>query len=278
MHINYFEAGYDIPTAFDKAVEHGFDGIELRGSMEGMDRQAYLGLVEKEWKRTGLSAVIFANPCDLTMRDAAERQEHVDSAIDLLRRTASMGVTHYNTMAGAVIAPDTPYVEFHKNGSAAATEDQWRWAAEGYQQLGTVAEELGVKLGFETHNCLIHDLAKATNQLIDIIGSRAIGANLDMGNIVLNSNGETLDETIDILKNRIYYTHLKNVYMPVGGGFLVCPLADGIINNRRFLELLRDIGYDGPLGLESPRQGDHDHFAQQDIAYVRRLLRELGWE
>jgi len=278
MHINYFETGHDIATAFEKAARYGFDGIELRGSVPELERDAYLSIVEREWKRTGLKSVIFANPCDLTMADAAQRQANVENAIGLLRRTAAMGVTCYNTMAGAILAPGTSYREFHKNGSAAASEAQWEWAAEGYRKIGAVAEELGVKLAFETHNCYIHDLAKATSRLLKMIGSPAIGVNLDMGNIVLNANGETLDEAISILGNRIYYTHLKNVYLPTGGGFLVCPLSDGVIDNRRLLRLLKEIGYAGPLGLEAPRQGDRDHFARQDIAYVRELLRDLEWE
>ncbi len=278
MHINYFEQGYDLPTAFDKALQYGFDGIELRGAMKDVSRDDYLNLMARQIKRTGIPSVTVAIPCDLTMIDADHREANTSDAIDLLRKTAALGVHVYNTYAGSLLSPNAPYMEFDKNGSAAASEDQWEWAAEGYRQLGAVAEDLGVRLGFETHNCYIHDLAGATAKLLDIIGSPSIGSNLDYGNIVLNKNGESLDDTIEILKGRIHYVHLKNVYMPVGGGFFVCPMSDGVINNRRFLELLRAIGYEGPIALEAPRQGDRDHFAQEDIGYIRQACNEIGWE
>jgi sugar phosphate isomerase/epimerase len=53
-------------------------------------------------------------------------------------------------------------------------------------------------------------------------------------------------------------------------------LGDGEINTRHLLRLLSAMGYTGPLCLEGPRAGDREWFAQQDIAYLRRLLAELS--
>jgi len=276
MHINYFERSYTLATLFDKAKFYGYDGVELRGTAEGLTPARYIAQVKKEMARTGL-AVTMACPCNLNNPDADARAAEVEKSTDLLRRASAIGIKLFNTMAGSMVAAGVPYSEFHLNGSGCATWEQWAWAVEGFQQLGAVAEELGVKMAFETHNGYIHDLAKPTAEFLKRIGSPAIGANLDMGNIVLNKNGEPLTEALSVLGDRVYYNHLKNIFKPSTGGYIVCGLSDGVIDNRVWAQTLKDAGNDSPFCLEAPRQGDRDLFAKQDIEYFRWVLEGLGW-
>ena len=57
---------------------------------------------------------------------------------------------------------------------------------------------------------------------------------------------------------------------------ITAQLADGEINTRHLLRLLKKSGYEGPICLEGPRAGDREWFARQDVSYVRKLLVELG--
>lgn len=275
MHVNYYEN--QLPKLFDKAVYFGYDGVELRGFRQGSTTDAYLADIKQEMDRTGLRNVIMACPCNLNNPDAAERVAEVEKCSDLLRKASAMGVKLFNAMAGTMVAPGVSYSEFHLNGSGCATWEQWGWAVEGYQQLGAVAQELGIKLAFETHNGYIHDLAKPTSEFLRRIGSPAVGANLDMGNIVLNCNGEPLLDAIDLLGDKLFYNHLKNIYHPSVGGYIVCALPDGIIDNRMWLTELQKRGNNSPICLEEPRLGDRDYFAKQDIEYIRSILSDLGW-
>lgn len=275
MHINYFESGYTLATLFDKAKFYGYDGVELRGAREGLTPAKYVAAVQKEMKRTGLS-VVMANPCNLNTPCPTERAQEVEKAIDLLKRAAGIGVQLFNTMAGSMVAAGVPYSDFHLNGSGCATWEQWAWAVAGFQQLGAVAEELGVRMAFETHNGYIHDLAKPTAEFLKQINSPAIGANLDMGNIVLNKNGESLQDALAILGDKVYYNHLKNIFKPSVGGYIVCSLKDGVIDNRVWAQTLKDTGNNCPICLEAPRQGDRDLFAKEDIEYFRWVLEGLG--
>lgn len=277
MHVNYFESGYTLAELFDKARLYGYDGVELRGFRTDTSTADYLAEIAREWQRSGLHHVIMACPCDLNNPDADYRAEQVARCSDLLRQAAALGVRRCNAMAGPMVAAGVPYSDYHLNGSGCATEEQWGWAVEGYQQLGKLAESLAMKLAFETHNGYIHDLATPTAEFLRRIGSPAVGANLDMGNIVLNKNGEAVDKAITTLGQGIYYLHLKNVYLPSTGGYIVCPLSDGIIDNRLMLRLLQAQAYDGPICLEEPRRGDRDHFARTDIEYIRGVLRDLDW-
>lgn len=277
MHINYFESGFSFGALFDKAKFYGYDGVELRGAHQDMATGDYVALVKQEMDRTGIGEVIMACPCNLNNPDAGERAAEVEKSSDLLRQAAGIGVRLFNTMAGPLTVPGVPYTEFERHGSGAATWEQWAWAVEGFQQLGQVAGELGVKLAFETHNGYIHDLARPTAEFLQRIGSPAIGANLDMGNIVLNKHGEPVLGAIAALGEKIYYNHLKNILKPSTGGYIVCGLADGVIDNRIWMQALKERGYSGPVCLEAPRAGDRDFFAKDDIEYFRWLLEGIGW-
>ena len=275
MHCNYYEA--QLPTLFDKAKFFGYDGVELRGSHQDLSTAEYMAVVKGEMDRTGLANVVVACPCNLNNPCANERAAEVEKSIDLLKQAAGIGVLLFNTMAGSMVAQGVPYSDFHLNGSGCATWEQWAWAVEGYQALGAAGEELGVKLAFETHNGYIHDLAKPCAEFLQRIGSPAVGANLDMGNIVLNINGEPLVDAISILGGKLYYNHLKNIFKPSTGGYIVCGLPDGVIDNRVWLGELHKNGNESPICLEEPRLGDRDYFARQDIEYIRSILSDLGW-
>jgi len=279
MHCNYFERGYPVETTFDKAAEHGYDGLELRGRQrdEAMSLDDYLDLIEREQERTGLEVVLalhgnYMNP------DAEARKAEVEHWSYVLQRGIDMGIKTYNAMCGGVRPEGIGPYEYDKCGSGAGTEEHWKWATEAYQTLGAIAEQGGAKLAFETHMVALTDLAAPTKKLLDMIGSPAVGANLDMGNIVLHPTGESLDDALEILKGKIYYTHIKNVYIVPGGGWICCHISDGVIDNYRFMKILKEQGYDGPLGLEAPRQGDRNHFARVDCQYMQAVCEDLGWD
>lgn len=278
MHINYFEAGYPLAVSFDKAKYYGYAGIELRGFRAETSTPDYLAEVKREWDRTGLKHVVLSCPAKFSNPDDAVRAESLEQCSDLLRQAAGIGVKAFNAMTGGIYPPNGRPGHFEDSGSEVAEEEHWQWAVEGYQQLGPLAESLGQILAFEVHMGNLHDIAAPTRKLLDLIGSPAVGANLDMGNVVLHAHGESAVEATRILGEKLLYTHLKNVFTPSSGGYIVCGLADGIIDNRVWMQELKDMGYQGLLCLEAPRQGDRDLFAKQDIEYIKSVLADLGWE
>lgn len=281
MHINYFESGYELSYAFDKVLEHGFDGIELRGaSREGLSTEDYLKKVQAEMDRTGMTTVLLSFNANFMSGIAEKRQAELERWSEVLKRGIDMGVKTFNTFTGTLVLPGIPYTQFERHGSGCAQIEHYQWGTEAYQALGAIAEAGGARLAFETHNAYLHDLAKPAAKLCDMIGSPAVGVNLDMGNIVLNSKGEPLAQALEILKGKVFYLHLKNMILPRGAGqsYSACHISDGIIDNRVMLKTLKEQGFDGPIGLEAPRQGDRDYFAKVDIAYIKSLCKDLGWE
>lgn len=283
LHINYYEQGQSLETACHDAVRLGFDGIEFRRKRSGRDETtaAYLDEVEAAVSKSGLQQVLFGAPGpDLTGNDASKREAEVESACEFYTTVKKrFGTTMCNTLGGPLLNPDPSisYREYTKQGSGIATDEQWQWAIEGFKEIGKAVEEAGLKLAFETHMGYIHDSPEAVKKLVDEVGSPNIGALLDCGNISLFSDAPTVSEQVALLGNRIFYLHLKNLFLLPDGGYLMTSLADGHINNRELLKALKEIGYSGPICIEAPRPGDREWFAQEDIRYLKSLLDDLQW-
>lgn len=281
MHVNYCEQGQTIDEMCQKAVEWGFDGIEFRRVRKGFNEEpeAYLDEIAAAVSRSGLKQVIFGGPGPkLTASDAQVRERELAQVVQFYRLAAErFELTVNNVTAGSLLNPAGKSTEYDKHGSAAATEAQWAAAVEGFKVLGDLAAELGFRFAFETHMNYIHDLPEPTKKLVDMIDKPAVGANLDYGNAVYFQKVPDLKESIDLLSDRLYYVHLKNSIRLGDGSRSAIGLADGQINHRQYLKLLKEAGYEGPICIEAPRQGDREWFAQADLAYLKRLLSDLQW-
>jgi len=283
MHVNYCEQGQTIPEMCEKAVEWGYDGIEFRRSRRGVDEtpEEYVDAVAKAAEQTGLRYVLFGGPgWNMMTGDAAQRRAEIEEGIRFYKLAAErVELTVCNTSSGAVPRrPGAPSWRYDLSGSGAATEEHYKWAAEGFKELGALAEDLGFKLAFETHMGCLADLPQPTKKLIDMVDSPAVGANLDYGNMIYFPNPPALEEAVSTLSGRIYMLHLKNaVSVNLGDrkAMVPCSLADGIINNREFLRRLWDDGFDGPLCIEAPRAGDREWFAHEDIRYLKHLMKSF---
>ncbi len=283
LHCNYVEQGQTIDEMCELAVKWGFDGIEFRQKRFDVEEEPgdYLDAVEKAVASSGLKHVLFGAPGpDLMLDDADARKREVDTCIAFFRDAAKrFDLTVCNTMAGT-LKSDAPYMEFDKHGSAIATDAQFQNTVEGFQVLGDLALELGFRFAFELHNVYIHDLPAPARKLVDAIDRDSVGLNIDFGNIVIYpGNTITVEEGLEICKGRTYLLHLKNLYK-IGGleylNWIMCPLADGIINNRELLRIVKGQGYDGPIVIEQPREGDRSWYAPEDLAYIRSVMGDLG--
>ena len=289
MHINYCEQGQSLEDACRKAVEWGFDGIEFRSrknlaAVEPPTREEnerYLDEVGAAVTKAGLREVIFGAPGpNLVLSDPAQREAQVCAYADFCEKAVDrFKVKVFNTLTGTLKNPDPSisYLHYPSHGSAIADDRLWQQAVEGFRPLAALAEKKGFVFGFETHGVYLHDLSKATRQLVDRIGSPAVGATFDYGTMNLFPKPPPLDEAIQTLAGKIFYLHIKNATRASDGSWTMVPLSDGAINHRRLLPLVKAAGFTGPICVEAPREGDREHYARQDLAYLRSLLRDLGW-
>ncbi len=294
MHINYSEGTYNyfgkvygdsyIDGVCKMAAQIGYDGIEFRGDcpkeLEGTSFKDYVGQIAVAMKKYSLSETLFcismpeaANPDkearDVSLKNAVEKLEIVN---DLC------GTTLCNSTSMGIVSPiktaSISAYEYH--GSIAATPEEWKWSAELYSRLGEVAQKLGVKIALETHMHFIHDTPEATVKFVNMVDSPAVGINMDYGNTVYFPKQPSVVDTIDMYGDKLFYTHLKNsVAIPGAIGRQPTSLDGGVINHRTYLIKLKEVGFDGPIGIEAPRPGDRVLFAKQDFEYFDSLYKQI---
>ena len=283
MHVNYCEQGQTVEEICRKAAGWGYDGVEFRRERPGVEEttEQYLDKIEAGVKASGLKHVLFGYPGPLLIKeDAAEREREVEKAIEFYRHVNErLGVTTINLLTGALHNPDksVPYFDYTKHGSFIVSDEQWAWQVKGCQDMADGLADVDIRFGFETHMVYVHDTAEAARRLVDDIDRPSIGVNPDYGNNIGFPKHPSLEEVVKLLGDKIHYVHLKNS-APLRGapGRLATALGEGEINNRQFVRLLMEVGYDGPICVEAPRPGDREWYAPQDLAYIRSVLADLG--
>ena len=290
MHSNFAEVtfgSYGNKTMDDvckMAANLGYDGIEFRenppkGPSEPSFNE-YIAQIAAAKKKYGLSEILFGvSVRECANEDKIVRQNAINTTIEKVKLMNDVcGTTLCNSFSGAYWSPikTTPDDAIEYHGSAAATKEDWELTVDAFQQIAKELEKIGVKFAFETHMHYIHDIPVSARKLVDMIDSPMVGINMDFGNTVYFTDHPSLDETIELYGDKLFYTHLKNS-IPIPGTTQRMPssLCDGEINHRIYLAKLKEIGFTGPVGIEACRGGDRTWFAQQDLVYCKSVMDSL---
>ena len=281
VHINYFEQGQSLARACKMTRELGADGLEFRRKPSGYSKSdlEYLDEVSSALDQYPLDWISFGAPgVDLMSADEARKERELDAAEKFYRKAAGrFPLRIVNTFAGDLRNPDPtlPGHEYVRHGSAIATDAQWESAVMGFRRLSAIAEELGFRFAFETHGVYLHDSLEATLRLVQEIGSSHVGVLWDHANLMLFSKAPEFNEVVQATGKSLFYVHLKNLLVHPSRFLAAGSLSGGILNIRDQLTQLNRAGYAGPLCIESPRAGDREEFLREDLAYLRRLLKDL---
>jgi len=181
--------GKTVLEKFQAARGAGFDGIEPPSHL---DQEEVLRARDK----TGL--IVATVSCgqhsrDLSHPDAAKRAEAVAGVKQALRDAKRYGATSILVVPGGVT-------------EAVAYAVAYQRAQDGLRQAVPLAEELGVKLGFENvwNHFLLSPLEAA--RFVDEFHSPAAGWHFDVGNVIYLG---WPDQWIRILGPRIQKLHFK---------------------------------------------------------------------
>ncbi len=282
MHINYCEQGQTLDETCMKAAAWGYDGVEFRSKRFGVeeDFNEYLETIYNASKKYGLGYVLFGggNP-DVINDDPSVRESSLEYCEKFYPKAKDMfGFEVCNLFLGALLNPskEIPYAEFAKHGSYIARDEHWEMAGKGLKRLADIAEANNFKFALETHPNYMHDCIEATMKLVELSNSVNIGVNLDYINSDVVPGGMSIEEALKAIGSRLYYVHLKNIIKLAGGGRIRIGLGDGEFNNRHIMKKLMEAGYKGPICIEAPRQGDREWFAQQDLAYIKSVIKDIG--
>ena len=280
MHINYCEQGQSLPEIFQVATSIGYDGVEFRRYKPGYakDQREYLTKIAELKEKTALPFTFFGGPELITHGEEGKIKESLEGYYQFLEIANELNLlSTVNLMACRCVDPSVPTDLFHcdAHGYTVKNEHDWDRTVKILQEIADAYPH--VHFAFETHMFYVHDTAKSARMLSDAIGRENVGINLDYGNALFYAHTEPLPEAIQIAGEKLFYTHFKS-YQPYGknpGELLPTSLADGCINHREYLRLLKDIKFDGPIGVEAPRPGDRQHFAKEDFEYIMPLIRGM---
>ena len=110
-------------------------------------------------------------------------------------------------------------------------------------------------------------------RLIEDIGKKNIGVNLDPANLLMYGKANPVD-ALDILGPYVLDAHAKDGEYPVNGRKLGVekPLGSGRVNFPKFIARLRELGYKGPVTIEREITGEQQ---KKDIQEAIKLLEPL---
>lgn len=286
MHVNFGELRWNyygrksIEDIVKMAAKIGFDGIEFRDNppveLSHLSYEEYVTEIARCKEKYGLKQILMAaNLAEATGKPKDERDKEIERVLKCVEfANKTCGTTVFNAFAKAFVSDKGANLSVDYHGSAAATEKDWEETVEVFKIAAKRLEELGVKFAFETHMRYLHDTPAASKKLVDLIDSPAIGINMDYGNTVYFKEYPTVEETIDLYGDKLFYTHLKNSVPKDELKRTATALSSGEINHRNYIRKLKETGFSGPIGIEAPRVGDREWYALEDFTYFKMIDKE----
>jgi sugar phosphate isomerase/epimerase len=132
------------------------------------------------------------------------------------------------------------------------------------------AEKLKVRVGIECEPMLFIEWATELRELIDRLGSKMLGANLDIGHSVVL--GENIPATLKLLDGRIWNCHIEDI--PGRKHYHLIP-GQGTMDWAGLKRGLLDAKYDRFLTVELYTYPDRPvEAAEESIAYLNTIFGE----
>lgn len=243
---------------FQQAAQDGYEVVELC-----LRRQGELTLATTPDQLAGIAAAAAASGVKLVslthshctgnlLDGGTAQQTSIKETLAGLQVAAALGIKCTLHTLGS-LRPDLYY------------DDAYRNAIQALQQIGAVAEELGVALAVEFvwNGFLFSPLEM--KHFLDEVGSPAIGFYFDPGNMAVFQYPH---HWVRIVGKHIKMVHLKDWQgRALNGGWT--PLLQGAVDYTAMNRELRAIGYDGPMISEVP--ADLAPFADTAAA-IRQII------
>ena len=246
--VGFLSGADDFSRCFDRAVEAGFDAVQLYADHEGyfslISDGKVFGEIAKRAEKAGVAlasleiapfSYLFTDP-DPEVRKVAEQT--VRRALEI---ASAMGMPGVLVIPGYVGLPWDPSVEM------VPYEEAYDRTKAGLLAVAPDAERLKTHVLVENvwNRMLMTPLEMRS--LIDDIGSDYVNVLLDTGNVVLFGYPE---QWIRLLGERVKEVHFKDFRANVGtiDGFV--QLLEGDVNWPEVMAALNEVGFDGFVTAE----------------------------
>ncbi|MGQ9663329.1 MAG: sugar phosphate isomerase/epimerase family protein [Kiritimatiellia bacterium] len=141
---------------------------------------------------------------------------------------------------------------------------------EAVKEAAEALEELGLEFWFETGQ----ETPVTLLRLIQRVGTRNLGVNLDPANLIMYGKANPID-ALDVLGTYVKSIHAKDGLYPTDPMCLGREVKVGLGKVRfpAFVERLREIGYQGPFIIEREITGPQQRVdILETIGYLKALL------
>ena len=143
--------------------------------------------------------------------------------------------------------PHSKWTWHEDNRKAASWDDLLR----STERVLQAAEDNGVILGVEPEASNIVDSPAAARRYLDTVGSRRLKIIMDGANLFrpeqVSRMDQVLEEAFGLLGGDIVLAHAKD--LSYDGSVAFVAAGEGVLDFRRYIDLLRQAGYDGPLEM-----------------------------
>lgn len=238
---------------FEAAAAMGFDGVELRF---GEDND----LVSQPARREATRLQAAANGIELPSLCIGVLNRGGFSSDDPAVRRHALDLVRASLPAAVDLGAKVVLVPFFF-AAAPHTEEELQRVADHFRELAPEAEQAGVTLGYEGELP-----ADAVLDLLGRVGSPAVRCYYDVGNAVWLGHDPLIE--LRELREVICQVHVKEFTEKLNDR----PLGEGSVPVAEACDVLREIGYEGYVVLETGTFGDPMTNTTKQLAYLRQFL------
>jgi sugar phosphate isomerase/epimerase len=251
----------------------GFQGIQFSASRKvapGRPRQ-WIDLdagarrqIRRVHEQYGLEIAALSGYTNLAPNREEERRQNVEQLQALIRRAPEFGARCVVTWSGwrgdRLLDPD-PSIE---------SAQVWESFLASADAIVATAQEVGITVAWELY--FTHVLSTSARALaaLERWGGRNVGIVMDGPNLVpldrLDRLETIVDEQFAVLGDHIALMHAKDICAEEGKIAYPEP-GGGLLDYQRYMDRLRDTGYDGYVIVE--------HVTEQTVAEARDVVRRF---
>lgn len=251
-----------------RAKELKVDGVSLESCFIPKFDSGYLSEIKDMLDEYGFDRVFaWGHPDGL---EGGKNQKAYDEMIKSIEYAKKIGASVMRVVGSSLkfrFEPHEPQIErLSKMFSEAVKE----------------AEKNNIKLAVENH---IDFNSNEMLQIIKNVNSPFFGINFDTGNFL-----RVLDDPIkgmEKLAKYVFATHIKDLKPQKGVSvdewyfFSSTPIGDGLIDNKKLAQILKDADYKGFLAVEidflhPDYNNDEDKAVEQSIKELKKIVSEIG--
>lgn len=230
--------------AIQVAAELGYDGVEVvyddaNFSPDGLSREDRKKLLEMASSHN-LSIPSVATAVFWRFSLASPNETERSTALTLLRKGLELAAdldADNLLVVPAVARNEVGYKETY-NRALSSIKEAARWA-----------EDVGVKIGLENvWNRFLYD-PSIYEKFIEDVESDAVGLYFDVGNVLEIA---PFEHWVEVLGDRIVMIHAKDYDLNNRGPLGFRLVGQGSVDWSGFISLLKTVGYDGFLNVETP--------------------------